>query len=528
MKPLQTKPQKKSFCSKLSTASLDFNGTDFNLEFESKNGKFQTKFGGYLTLILSLTVILTFILSASQLFSDNTPVVNTTPEFIADEITMKLYDEDLVMPLMFKAGNKVISSSEELSKYFTVKVFASKIDYNETIRRFYYKYNYELPLIPCSQIGPKHSRITSLVDKLFKNSNSTKKYLFCPDLGDKAEFYKLSTGEETLARALTRIRFYPCSLPDSSECASAAELDNMELSIYSNHKVLDASDYEDPIKYSPKKHKLKVDRSTRKILKYYFDANIIVDDSNQIRGGKTRPQFTTVELDGDNRSSRDPNLIYCSPEELAKGIFNRCNYVIDIQMIARKGLIKIRRSYKKASATLAEFGGYLKLILTLTFLFYSLVESRVMVRYLARRIWPHGGRGVPQPLQTSKQNNNKEEVFELVKTRTSVEDFQKNISLLDLLKNRYSLKVKESSQIGVLQKVSLNKMQLKEEPGFGQKEGVIVTKMKAPMPEGPTNYSTLSDAYNNIKVASLVSSSNIKKIINFYFLDLLKSDFEDE
>ena len=376
MKPLQAKPKKSSFWSTLSTASLDFNGGAFNLEFASKNGKFQTKFGGYLTLILSFTVILAFILSVSELFSDSSPVVNITPEFTGDEIIMKLYDQDLSIPMLFKKGNKLISTAEELSKYFTVRVYSGRSYFDAAASRFKYSWIHEFPYLPYHKIGEKNSRITTLIDQLFKHSTTKKKYLFCPDLGDKAEYFKLSTGSKTNVRIFTRIRLFPCSLPDPSKCATAAELDDLEVTFYSNHKIIDASDFENPIKYTPKKHKLKMDRSLRKTLKYYFEPNFIVDDSTQLRPGKVKDWFITVKMDGDNKRARYPSIVHCTQEVLSKGLFNRCNYVLDLQLIPRTSMRKIRRSYKKASAMLAEFGGYLKLILTAIFFVYSLRASK--------------------------------------------------------------------------------------------------------------------------------------------------------
>ena len=50
--------------------------------------------------------------------------------------------------------------------------------------------------------------------------------------------------------------------------------------------------------------------------------------------------------------------------------------------------------------------------------------------------------------------------------------------------------------------------------------------MRAAMAESSLNYSNLSDAYRKMKAASTLPSSKVKKVINLYFLDLLKSDFE--
>ena len=519
MKPLQTKPKKVSFWSKLSTASLDFNGSPFNLEFASKNGKFQTKFGGYLSLIISFTVILTFILSVSQLFSDNSPVVNITPVSYPDEMITKLYDEDLVMPLMFKKGKKLISSPEELSKYFTVKTFAVQRDFDAVQSRFLNLWVHDFPLILCSQVREKNQRIKNSVNQLFEHSQSLKKYTFCPDLGDKTEFFRLSTARKTLVRTNIYVRFYPCSLSDASQCATAAELDDMEVFFYSNKKVVDASNFDEPVKYTPQKNKLKVDRSARRILTYYFDTNVIVDDSTQIRPSKTRARFSTGSLEGIYRRSRDPSAVYCSPEVMSLGYYTKCSYIFESQWASRSNLIKIRRSYKKASAMLAEFGGYLKLLMTVTFFIYSIRASKRMKKYLAETIMPHFYPKESQILSTKKTLETS--VLSLIKSRSDVRDFQRRISLLDFLKNRYMPKTEENSQTNIPQSAPSKNLNL------NQKHANITTSnLSAAILESPTNYSSLSEAYQNIKTASMVPSSNVKKVINLYFLDLLKRDFE--
>ena len=378
MKPPQTKSKRTSFWSTLSTASLDFNGSDFNLEFPSNNSKFQSKFGGYLSLTISLTVILIFINSVSQMFSDNSPVVNITPEFNSGKVLINLYKDDVISPIMFKKGSKLISTPEELSKYFTVKFFAMDWVFDLKVTRYVVESSTEYQLAPCSDVAQKYSGVSTLVDKLFQNSKSMKKYLFCPDLADKMEKFSVKAKSGSIDFSFIRARFYPCSLPDASKCASPAELDQIEVSFYSNRKVLDASDFDQPIKYIPKKHKLRLDRGSRKIFKYTLNNNFIVDDSTQMKSGQTRESFAVLQLEKDNKSSRDASVTRCTAAELAPGYFTRCSYYLEAEYRPRTNLLKIRRSYKKASVMLGEFGGYLKLLMTAVFLVYSVATSNNM------------------------------------------------------------------------------------------------------------------------------------------------------
>ena len=540
MKPPKSSPKRNSFCSKLSTASLDFNGGEFNLEFASNNGKFQTKFGGYLTLIVFFTTILAFVFSVSQFFADNSPVVNITPEFNVDKVEMNLYDEDLVMPLMFKKGRKLISTAEELSRYFTVRLLATDWVFDVEARRFKLNWAHEFKLILCKDVDQKSNKIKLLVEKLFEKTKELQKYLFCPDLGDKKEFLKLMTTKTRVLFTFIRVRFYPCSLPDPSNCATAAELDDIEVSFYSNKKILEASDYQNPIKYTPKRHKLKVDRSTRKILKYYFDPNVIVDDSTQIRAARTRTQFVTAALEGDNKRSRDPRIMTCTAQQISLGLYSRCNHLLEMEYIPRTNIIKTRRSYKKASIMLGEFGGYLKIFITLAFLLYGIQASSKLKSYLAGQLYPEAGLtnknhknkiGSHQSLQKKHKKEGKSSIFDIVDDLVDVEDFQDNLNLIEILKH-FLVEEERGDLINVLIAEKKASKFLKTNKKVGSNNSNRLPKKDRESNEliakSLPSPGALFSAYKKVKANSKGPSSKIKHLINNYFIEILKDDFEAE
>ena len=234
-KPLQKRP-KSTFWSKINGASLDFNGSVFQLEFASNNGKFQTRFGGYLSLVVSFTTVLAFILIISQLFSNNSPVVNTSEEFNPEYVSINLYDEDLIGPFMFKKGNKMISSVDELSRYVTVQSQTMDWRQNKTTKWWSLNSTYKFPLAPCKQAGEKNIRTAALVDKLFPNAKDIQKYLFCLNLGNLTEVFELGVIYNNLDLKYMDIRFFPCSLADPTKCATTTELSDFEVTIFRNKK----------------------------------------------------------------------------------------------------------------------------------------------------------------------------------------------------------------------------------------------------------------------------------------------------
>ena len=262
-------------------------------------------------------------------------------------------------------------------------------------------------MVICSKIGENSGKIIKLIDTLFTNSKSVKKYLFCPDLGDKTEFLRLKKIQNNADLAFIRVRFYPCTLSDPSSCATASELDDMEVTLFSNNKVLEASKFDQPIKYSLKKYKLRVDRTTRKILKFNFDPNVIVDDSTQLRSGKVRNQYATLKLDGDNSRNRNPNVLRCPLEAISLGVFSHCDHFLEMEFFPRTDIIKIRRSYKKASIVLGEFGGYLKLLMSILFVVYTLHSYQKIRQYLLQRLIPNQEEAHPKKFKNQFEEKTK-------------------------------------------------------------------------------------------------------------------------
>ena len=538
MKPLQAKGNR-NLCSKISIASIDFKGTAFNLGFPSKNRKFQTKFGGYLTLFTCLAVFLVFILSASQLLFNNSPVVNIAPEFNPETVDINLYEDDLVMPLMFKKGNKLISSTEELSRYFTVRILAMDWVFDNSISWYTLRNLEEFPLVVCSELGQKSRKIIKLIDNLFRNSKSVKKYLFCPDLGDKSEFLKLKKNHNSADLAFIRVRFYPCTLTDTSKCATAAELDDIEVTFYSNKKIVEACNFDQPVKYTPKRYKLKVDRSTRKIVKFNFDPNVLVDDSTQIRAAKTRQEFASVTRDGDNTRSRNPNILRCTSEEISLGVYTHCDHFLEMEFLPRTDIIKIRRSYKKASIVLGEFGGYLKLLMSLILVMYTINSSQKIRLYLLDQLIPGQDKTEPKisEIEEKTKNNTKQtktsSSMDLLESLIDVNEFVKNLNLAEILQREFlddhdeSLINQSILKARIIDDKKREKMKLESK----KEKSVVINQIKMKKKLKNTQkkrLKSLKDSYQLIKSSHLAESSQTRKRINDFILRNLKSDLDSD
>ena len=529
VKPLQNKA-KGSFYSKLST-SLDFNGSDFNLEFSSKNGKLQTKFGGYLTLIGSFTIILIFILSVSELFSDDSPIVNTTTELNTGVVDINLYEQDLVMPLMFKKGKKLISSTQELSKYLTVNTYTADWGFNPDTGKWKLNSAPEFQLIPCSQLGTKNSRITELIKDLLPNAKNFKKYLFCPNLGENGQDFKIRRFTDKSDMILSQIRLYPCSLKDVSKCADPSGLQDLEVTIFQNKKILEASNLENPIKNTLKRYRYNLDPEDRKSLKFYSWPHVVVDDSNQIRSTKERMNFSAMELVGDNKRSREPPGTYCTQEQVSGGPFSRCTPYIEVDYFPMVDLVKMRRSYKKASIVLGEFGGSLKLAMTLFVLFYSIYSSKGMKRYVIETMFPHRTKS-PKRATSGKTESEGIAMQELSELTVDAVNFLQKMNKIEFLEKL----LLEEDDAGLINDSILNKLQA-EESKSDQKIliGSSPINRQPPIQEGTKGTLeglkkplSLSEAYKKIKSDdSGAENSKIRFLVNQFILKHVEQDFDN-
>ena len=375
--------QRSSLCSRINLSSLDILGSPFRLNFSSKNGKFQTKFGGYITLVISFATIIAFILVASQLFSNNSPVVNISPEFNPDFVNLNLYEEDLITPVVFKKGNKLVKDTTELSRYVTIQMKVRKSVFDVKTSKYIFSSPATYQFAPCSQEAQTHPRFRQLMDRLFTFRRELKKYLFCPVLEDKADLLANQKIQGSPNTQFTKILIFPCTLPDPTSCATPEELSDLEVLLYTNHKILEASNFENPVKYTAKKITLKIDPSMGKKLKYYTGFSYITDDSALRKKGELKLKFAEIEFTGDDYKSRNAAQTTCSVHQLAFG----CGYYVEANYFLRTEFKKIRRSYKKASVILGEFGGYLKLLTSLVFFFYSFYGSSQMRGYLVRKMF---------------------------------------------------------------------------------------------------------------------------------------------
>ena len=135
---------------------------------------------------------------------------------------------------------------------------------------------------------------------------------------------------------------------------------------------------------------------------------------------------------------------------------------------------------------------------------------------------------ISQLKNNQKVKNLHQQVLDLVDSRTNVNNFHKTMSFVEMLKYRLieedNVKLINSS---VFKKFITKNIHEEERDQLDTNPHVRIKKLTK-TEEGTSFHSQkFSEAYRKIKLASLLpGGSDIKKLINFYFVEILRSDFE--
>ena len=143
-------PHKNCACS---IKSLDILGKKFTLKFDTKNGKFQTTLGGYLTIIMSLISFATSVVILSQYFFKDSPVVTNSTELGSEVAEFNLYDQKLFAPMGLGLGLDVLVPSPFHPKYTTFLAVIEETVFNNATQAMEVTSSQTIDFIPCIQLN---------------------------------------------------------------------------------------------------------------------------------------------------------------------------------------------------------------------------------------------------------------------------------------------------------------------------------------------------------------------------------------
>ena len=437
--------------------NLDFLGDKFKIGYSTLTGKFQTKLGGYLTILMGLLSTGFFFVVMSQFFSKEAPVVMTSTESGSREVCFDLYESNLYLPISALLGPYGIPATQ-VSRYLTIKAFVDKLEFDSGIGAEAFRVTpvNSFDFKPCSEIQDPHikSHVDALVDLPGFGD-----LISCPDFRGLQKDFKASISYITYSANAVTIKVYPCSLPDPSQCASPAEVNALSLDYGYPIKLLKPSDYKNPVESLPLRISMKIDPRTSKIVKEYIKRNRVFDDTMSLIAAKLKEEYLTLQKDSIDFGIRNQSQIHCSREEVEKGIRGGCQEYISFTYLSSSEILVTTRSYKKLTTMLGEFGGILKIITTGAFFVYGVYSMRKVRTLLGGIIFgfEEGNDKALKKLiegekeaanrvikvkkirdKAFKEESNKDEQFEalvsgFVSRRFNVDNLMQKLNLLELI-----------------------------------------------------------------------------------------------
>ena len=269
---------------------IDLLGSNFNLGFSTKSGKFQTKLGGCIKIFVVLITFGTLVVVLSDYLAKDSPVVTTSTEFGSDTSTFNLYDENLYVPLGIVLGPYYLR--QNIAKYATIKLQVDSLTYNSQSKKYDTVVEKVFDFVPCSQIQDRN------IQEYVKDITylpGLSKILLCPDFKGEAESFTVSENPVENTSRMATMKIYPCTLPDSSKCATKAELADMSIEYASFNQLLTPANFKEPVKSLLKREQIKVDVNAAKLIKHVVKRTKIVDDTSDFIKPKVRVEFAKLE-----------------------------------------------------------------------------------------------------------------------------------------------------------------------------------------------------------------------------------------
>ena len=384
MKPTQkskeTKSTKKGSLP-WSLSSLDLLGGSLTFTLHTITGKFQTTIGSLLTLLMLGFSIGVFVLLYIQYLDTSDPVVTQSTEFITEPMTLNLLEGLMIFPysLIYRGKYQFV---EEMSKFITIKGFLVEKTFIKEKNKFEYTSIQRFDFKPCRDYKDKR-----LYKEFFDSSNSgtLHKYILCPDIEDFPERGQVTTSPSGLSSKTIYIKFYPCSLPDRTQCQAGFSPDSASASILTPFWKPDSANYTEPLHFSAHSFVADFNSKVKRIFTYDIRKHRILDVLDEYQGEKLRREYLVPHLADTDEISKGTFETHC-PESEMTFLSKTCENFLTIHLVPLPEIITLRRNYKKLTELSGEFGGIMK-IGSVLFIFYVIYNAKAKKMMLAREVF---------------------------------------------------------------------------------------------------------------------------------------------
>ena len=187
-------------------------GERFKFNYTTTKKRFQTKLGGFITILILMLSLAGFVYISSQYFDTSSPIVNSSRELSNSARRFNVYGKGLFpgfilasngVTVPLKMNNFITAQGQIIKKAFDPFTNATEVKLSK-------RYNY----VPCGSISSDEP-VRALIRRI---SEADPNIFLCPRFEDVDDIATISNDPESLSSAYLVVKVYPCSLPDKNEC----------------------------------------------------------------------------------------------------------------------------------------------------------------------------------------------------------------------------------------------------------------------------------------------------------------------
>ena len=365
-----------------SIEKIDLLGTRLNFYIgEKKLRKLKSVFGGILSLFFILFMITAIYVFGRKWLKKNHPVVSVNSFYSKRDHYYDLYQSNIFLAFGMFDGVK-FPKTEQTKRFFTLKAQYETVILDATITAERRTTIQPFPVVKCEH---QNNNYTDFVSKTFSQDAATfyRGSIFCTDtLADTNWKIRGSTFE--LPFSMIRVRVYPCSLEDPSECASPTELANSLFAIPIASKSADFRNFSHPLKDG-----IDTDLTAQFSLSimtqltiWFRECSIFDENIDFVENFGARVNYIEQHKVTSAIQNRDART-HCTDIQIEDG---NCQPYIEILVRASQSTTRVERRYYKLLNLISDAGGFAELVFILftfaSYWFHAYYRKKWMRRQL--------------------------------------------------------------------------------------------------------------------------------------------------
>ena len=361
--------------------SVDLIGSKFQLSFKSSTGTFQTKLGGFITILLGIVSLGILAHILSQYLDTESPIVTTSTELNAWNHTFNLYKDDLYLPL---ALSNAFGFIKDFERFITPKLRVYKMVFNSSSETYGLNTIQEFDYKLCSSINDK--KILNIVN-LTHSNQALQKYSLCPDFEGKEDEFSISDDHKSNIYRRIELALYLCSLENPAHCAKENEFLLLRLFYGKMNKLMTSANYNNPVTPAPSVEDIRLNPHSTKSMKFAVHSNKIIDNKYEFIAPTVKAEYSNFEAIERDLNPRNPSQLHCTRAQIGLWVRGGCLEFLNIVYEVKREIMIVRRNYKRITVFLGEFGGIMKLLSTVMFFLYSWYNKKEIRAFLADALY---------------------------------------------------------------------------------------------------------------------------------------------